>query len=333
MIYSASSAIIFCRNRQYADDSANPQSLSIIYRRNLNTTKDKLVKTMKGSNQIVMDAGEDSLDLIIPSKSDFEALTRTLADLLAFYREEEPCANPDHAWIEYHLVDMGKSLANAPNVAYGIAGRDGGDVGLKVSCADWVALCKRWNAPVSKTEATAMYKAFCEGLATSNANAEGLEMVEVVRLLEVLRQRGLEACIRVEKGGERDPRRRLFQKLAWGGGGPSSRGGDPSREGAISAEEFLHFLRVRQKETDTTLQDVKDLFYQLNGHRVSPQLEDVISVLSGRNRPSEAGQGASEGEVDVSWEREYISWEAFGRYLTLESNDVFDPEKAELSSR
>ena len=299
-----SHSVLLYRNK--ADTTNTPQSLSIIYRRSANSTKDKLVKTMKKgatSSSIVMDAGEDSLDLIIPTKSDFDALTQTLTDLLAFYQEEEPCANPDYAFIQYHLVDMGKSLGE----------------GCLVSCSDWVTLCKRWNAPVSKGEATTMYRAFCETLAISNTQTDGLEMFEVVRLLEILRQRGLQTAVgnssaANDKGGE-DPRKRLFQKIA------QSKSGDSQ---AISAEEFLNFVHEKQKETDMTLNDVKDLFYQLNGHRVSPQLEDALSSVS---RPMPV-----EGEA-VSWEHEYITWDAFGRYLNLESNDVFDPERASFSDR
>ena len=165
-----------------------------------------------------------------------------------------------------------------------------------------------------------MYRAFCETLAISNTQTDGLEMFEVVRLLEILRQRGLETAVGSSsaasgsKGGE-DPRKRLFQKIA------QSKSGD-SR--AISAEDFLNFVHEKQKETDMTLNDVKDLFYQLNGHRVSPQLEDALSHVS---RPMPV-----EGEA-VSWEHEYITWDAFGRYLNLESNDVFDPERASFSDR
>jgi hypothetical protein len=89
---------------------------------------------------------------------------------------------------------------------------------------------------------------------------------------------------------------------------------------AVSAEKFLAFVHEEQKETDMTLHDVKDLFYQLNGHRVSPQLDDVLSIFSGYTKMT-----TKEG---VSWEREYITSEAFGRYLLLESNDVFDPERS-----
>jgi len=162
------------RSKQFVDTVDTPQSLSIIYRRSDNSTKDKLVKTMRKSQgiPIAMDAAEDSLDLIIPSKANFDALSRTLGDLLAFYREEEPCANPDYSLIQYHLVDMGKSMM--------------GEARCLVSCSDWVALCKRLNAPVSKGEATAMYRAFCESLAISNSQTEGLQMFEVARLLEVL---------------------------------------------------------------------------------------------------------------------------------------------------
>lgn len=287
------------RSKQYVTNNSltntTPQSLSIIYRRSSSdSAKDKLVKSMQKSKGVhsVIDAGEDSLDLIIPSKDDFDALTRTLEDLLSFYTEEEPCANPDYAMIQYHLVDMGKASS------------------CLVSCSDWVTLCKRWNAPVTKVEATAMYRVFCDSLAISNTQSDGgLELFEVVRLLEVLRQRSLEVA-----SVEEDPRKLIFNRIA-----QSTGTSDNSR--AISASTFLQFLHEKQKETDTTLDDVKDLFYQLNGHRVSSQLDDAMSELTGQR------------STNMEWEREYITCEAFGRYLLLESNDVFDPERAKLSDR
>ena len=285
------------RSKRSLDTFDTPQSLSIIYRRSENSTKDKLLKTLKKSHgiPIVMDAAEDSLDLIIPSRDNFDALSRTLEDLLAFYQEEEPCANPDYSFIQYHLVDMGKSIGEC-----------------LVSCSDWVMLCKRWNAPVTKGEAASIFRAFCESLAISNLQTEGLEMFEVVRLLEVLRQRGLDlAPSRKGKGELVDPRRQLFKEIA------KSESGEAV---AVSAEDFLTFMHEEQKETDMTLQDVKDLFYQLNGHRVSSQLDGALTVLS--------GVGCLSMKEGISWEREYITWEAFGRFLLLESNDVFDPQRS-----
>ena len=291
---------LFYRTKQDTT-SDTPQSLSIIYRRSASSSaKDKLVKSMKKGklSQAVMDAGEDSLDLIIPDKSDFASLSKTLEDLLAFYQEEEPNANPDYAFIQYHLVDMGKSLGE----------------GCLVSCSDWVTLCKRWNAPISKADATSLYRNFCDSLAISSTQTDGLEMYEVVRLLEILRQRGLDAL--PGKGGGGDPRKGLFHKIAQSKCGYSL---------AISAKEFLNFLHESQKETDMTLNDVKDLFYRLNGHRISPQLEDAISTRQESTTPT-----PNEGDT-VSWEKEYITWDAFGRYLMLESNDIFDPERASFS--
>ena len=293
--------------KQESMSTSTPQSLSIIYRPATNsTTTDKLVKTIKKSKGIpsVMDAAEDSLDLIIPSKDDFIALTRTLEDLLAFFKVEEPCANPDHAFIQYHLVDMGKSL---------VPGDHAGGGGCLVTCSEWATLCKRWNAPVTKAEATAMYNAFCQSLArpSTQSSGGGLEMFEVVRLLEVLRQRGMKT---VGKGiGEKnlvieDPRKILFQEVA------QSMSGDCR---AISAQDFLTFMHETQKMMNMSLQDVKELFHQLNGRRVSPQLDDALSIFTGYGTTKEG----------VTWEREYITSDAFGRYLLLESNDVFDPDR------
>ena len=299
-----------------------------------------------------MDAGEDSLDLIIPTKPDFDAFTRTLEDLLAFYQVEEPCANPDYAFIQYHMVDgLGKSLGGGTTNVVGNTKKE--DRTARITCSDWVALCKRWNAPVTKAEATSMYRTFCESLAISNMEG-GLEMFEVVRLLEVLRQRGLvlgataaaaaaasskqktgsnktssstaAAAVAVSKG--EDPRKRLFTKIS------------KSRLGAcIAAEDFLAYLHEKQKETDMKLEDVKDLFHQLNGHRMSLELEDAVSIISGKPVQQRSTAGGADTDTinaqqaEVVWEREYITWEAFGRYLLLESNDVFDPERARPSHR
>ena len=221
------------------------------------------MNSMKKGKKHAMDSEQDSLDLIVPSKADFDSLFRTLSDLLEFFSAEEPSQNPDHTFIRYHLADMGKSSEDC-----------------LVSCADFVSLCKRWNAPVAKGEASDLYRSFCDSLAISDTQTDGLEMFEVVRLLDILRRRGLGSAGRRDRHGEVDPRRRLFRMVA--SGAPSS-DADQS-EGAISAREFLSFLHKKQRETDVDLNDVQDLFYQLNGHRVSRELEDAISGEFDRGR-------------------------------------------------
>ena len=268
-----------------------------------------------------MDAGEDSLDLIIPSKKDFDALVRTLEDLLAFYKEDEPYSNLDMTFLEFHLVDMGKSL-----------GKD-----VTVSCTDWVSLCKRFNAPVSKTEAISLYR-------TLSPESDGLDKTGVLILMNMLKANS-------SKSSSTDPRKKLFQQLAvsktegiqqriaspsvtTSPTGPFVKGfgdGDANnflstsdiKSSAVSARSFLEFLHKRQNETDMTLEDVHDLFYQLNGQRLSKDLEETMSLVSGLKS---APQG-------VTWEREYITWEVFTKYLMLESNDVFNPEWSKSSAR
>ena len=155
----------------------HPHSLSIVYRRPSNgsavvaavgsVVKDGLAKAKIPVNpstnaHVRMDAGEDSLDLIIPSKKDFDALVKTLEDLLAFYKEDEPYSNLDMAFLEFQLVDMGKSLGK----------------GVTITCADWVNLCKRCNAPISKSEATSMYRNLCP--------EDGLDKSGVLTLMNIL---------------------------------------------------------------------------------------------------------------------------------------------------
>lgn len=272
------------------------------------------------ANQVRIDAGENSLDLIIPSKKDFDALLRTLEDLLAFYKEDEPYSNLDMAFLQYHLLDMGKSL-----------GKD-----VKVSCQDWISLCKRFNACISKSDASNLFRKL-------SPEADSLDMQGVLILMNMLKATSYKSSD--------DPRKRLFQKMAISrtvgvqrrieesgaivkgfGDGEAEETSDgrfaflsatDNKSQVVSARAFLDFLYIKQNETETAIEDVHDLFYQLNGHRLSKELEDTMSLVSGM-------KSAPHG---VSWEKEYITWEVFTKYLMLESNDVFNPERAKPSAR
>lgn len=325
------------KSNNVIDSVSHPQSLSIVYRRPNNASavaavgsavKDSLAKipiSPSGNNEVRMDAGEDSLDLIIPSKNDFDAFLRTLEDLLAFYKEDEPYSNLDLAFLQFHLVDMGKSLGND----------------VKVSCHEWVSLCKRFNSPVSKSDATNLYRKL-------SPEADGLDINGVLILMKMLK------ATTYKSSG--DPRKQLFQKMAisktegvqrriasspttpsgafvkgFGDGGAEDSSDErlaflratDNKSQVVSARGFLDFLHEKQNETDMTIEDVHDLFYQLNGHRLSKELEVTMSLVSGM-------KSAPHG---VSWEKEYITWEVFTKYLMLESNDVFNPERAKPLSR
>ena len=306
---------------------AEMYSLSIIYRLPTSTAlhstiasvgsnvKDNLVNAMmtaaspNGSTRS-LDDGEDSLDLIIPSKSDYDTLARTLEDLLGLYKDVKPSTSPLYAWIQYHLVDMGKRLGSDRN---GVVVKGG------VSCSDWINLCRRWNAPVTKADATMLFDTYCKS-STSSAQVDGLQFLDVVRLVDVLRQWAAENA----SNGSNvlvDPRKELFEKVARVR--EKSRINSPSKEtgvfvkgfgdesdhvATISATTFLNFLQREQKETDWSVEDVKDLFARLNGYQDTNC--DVVSTVDG-----------------VTWEREYISFDCFARYILLESNDVFDPKR------
>lgn len=302
-------------------------SLSIIYRPPTNTTtnsaivavgsnvKDNFVNavmtaTSPSNSSRVLDDGEDSLDLIIPSKADYDALARTLEDLLALYKEVEPSASPLYSWIQYHLVDMGKRLGTDRN---GVVIKGG------ISCSDWINLCRRWNSPVTKADATMLYDTYCESSGKS-PQADGLDFHDVVRLLNVLRQWSAE-----HTSADADPRNELFERVARikrdteqsrinsplkeTGAFVKGFGDEPNHVTTVSAMTFLNFLRTEQKETGGTLEEVKDLFAKLNGYHDCNF--DVVSTVDG-----------------VTWEREYISCDCFARYILLESNDVFDPKRA-----
>lgn len=317
-----------------APSGSDAYSLSIIYRpptsNATNSTlvsvgsnvKDNFVNAMMtatspSNSSRVLDDGEDSLDLIIPSKADYDALSRTLEDLLALYKEVEPSASPLFAWIQYHLVDMGKRLGTDRN---GVVVKGG------VSCSDWITLCRRWNAPVTKADATLLYDTYCESSGKA-AQTDGLEFLDIVHLLDILKQWISEHATK-EDVVVVDPRKELFDKVSTiKSGGEQSRINSPSKETGtfvkgfgeepdhvttISATTFLQFLRAEQKESDWSLEDVKDLFGKLNGHRDF----DVVSTVDG-----------------VTWEREYISWDCFARYILLDTNDVFDPKRTAHSER
>ena len=102
-----------------------------------------------------------------------------------------------------------------------------------------------------------------------------------------------------------DPRKQLFQKMAisktegvqrriasspttpsgafvkgFGDGGAEDSSDErlaflratDNKSQVVSARGFLDFLHEKQNETDMTIEDVHDLFYQLNGHRLSKEL-------------------------------------------------------------
>ena len=270
-----------------------------------------MTATSPNGSTRALDDGEDSLDLIIPSKSDYDSLARTLEDLLGLYKEVKPSTSPLYAWIQYHLVDMGKRLGTDRN---GVVVKGG------VSCSDWINLCRRWNAPVTKADATMLYDTYCKS-STKSAQVDGLQFLDVVRLLDVLRQWSAENACNGANNVSVDPRKELFEKVARVTeksriDSPSKESGvfvkgfgeEPDHVATISATTFLNFLQREQNETDWSVEDVKDLFARLNGYQDTNC--DVVSTVDG-----------------VTWEREYISFDCFARYILLESNDVFDPKR------
>jgi len=323
-----------------ADDATN--SISIIYRPPSNSTqsiKDSFVNSVMASShsvgyhskEVVMNDGADSLDLIVPEKEDFESLFKTLQDLLALFQQEEFSSDMDLALIQYHLVDMGKSLTPI------------GTESCVVSCVEWIDLCKRLNVPIAKKEAIALFRERIESHGSCEASEDELLLSEIVSLVDKLRKIGLirsSADIMAAKGLARnddiimvDPLKRLFGRIskikqdvlltristpsdlvsASSNPPPIS---DNDVVDVISASAFLEFLKRKQDENDVTLEGVKKLFAQLNSHCAPRQLGDATVV---------SGNSLAEG---IAWEREYISWETFERYLLSDDNDVFDPERS-----
>lgn len=357
--------------QQHCKDNSNNNndgySLSIIYRLPNNNTSSSNVKdninammtavpllSNGGNTTRALDDIEDSLDLIIPNKADYDLLARTIDDLLSLYKRLTPSQSPTYAFLQYHLIDMGKRLGTTTTSGGGnITTIKGG-----ISCFDWVDLCRRWNAPVSKSDATVLYETYCESKArqqqqqtqqhNTTIQPEDLNFLDVVQLYSVLKQWCAESRCDASRGDAAlDPRTELFERVAnntiFASSLPSttnnnasesssvSRINSPAEEtgafvkgfgresnvniATVSAATFLNFLIHVQNERDgTSVEDVKDLFAKLNGYQDSNA--DVVSTVDG-----------------VTWEREYISMECFARYLLLEANDVFDPERMAHSER
>jgi hypothetical protein len=171
-----------------------------------------------------------------------------------------------------------------------------------------------------------LYDTYCES-SEKGAQSDGLVFADIVRLVDILRQWISENA---SNNPVVDPRKEVFERVSrTKTDGEHSRINSPSKETGVfvkgfrdepdhvttvSASTFLNFLRTEQKESDWSLEDVKDLFARLNGYQDSNF--DIVSTVDG-----------------VTWEREYISWDCFARYILLESNDVFDPKRAAHSKR
>lgn len=88
---------------------------------------------------------------------------------------------------------MGKRLGTATT-----ATSSGGNITTikgGISCFDWVDLCQRWNAPVSKSDATVLYETYFESKARQQQQPqqhntaiqlEDLNFLDIVQLYSVL---------------------------------------------------------------------------------------------------------------------------------------------------
>ena len=249
-----------------------------------------------------------SLDLIIPSHNDYELLIRTLQVLIDQNKIYRMSMSRDVLLLQQQWMDMGKSLSS------------------NINEKEWTTLCcDRLSAPVSRNAIKSLYHKFCNALNTNPD--EGVSLPLTVGMLEharklslhmenktdpcdviwnILIQHNLNSGSPVYDSDDSDgSTMRVQTKIK------SSSAGSTEK---VSAAAFLMFMQSQQKNTKTSLKEVKDLFERLNSVTTASQVMD---------------DGVSRKEESINVSREHISKAVFLNYILSDTNDAFDPARGQ----
>jgi len=234
----------------------------------------------------------ETLDLVIPSDTDFSLFHSTLYDLMALHDEERKQYDQDFLFLRFHWMDMGKALTEL------------------LTANEWVTLCSRMNVPVKKAFLNTHFQEFLGDMESD----DGLTLYETANLLDETREIALAMT---ELSAEDDPCYKIWKKVLDSDPVPSLKLDDDElemevneNEESISAVAFLSFVRSEQKEYKTSLEEVHDRLFILNGQITSK---------------TEGDYGEAADQLDESTS-ERISKSRFMAYLSSDSNDIMNPE-------
>ena len=243
-----------------------------------------------GGNGSNASSALETLDFIIPSEDDFQALTTTLDQLMVLYKRHR-CHTPrDLLLLEHHWTGMGKS------------------VDKPIHANDWIGICiDRLGVPLSRANLLSLFEKHCEAIGVASDN--GLKLgPNVLPLMEALRAESYAISTSV------DPFSEIWDASL---SSPSARVGkeNESKNGTptdfMTTTTFLRFLQDEQKEDASRSDDARNLFSKINAQRAV-----------GGSKSSAAAETSDE----IMPKREQISKSVFTDYLMSDANDILDPK-------
>ena len=238
----------------------------------------------------------ETLDLVISSDVDFALFNNTLRDLMSLHEEERKQYDQAFMFLRFHWMEMGKAFTE------------------ELSANEWITLCNRMNVPVKKAFLTTHFQEFLGDMESEY----GLTLYETANLLEEVREIALAMTNLSE---EDDPCYKIWNQVFESDPVPALKMDDKELEmevdddeQSISAVAFLSFVRSEQKEYRTSLEEVHDHLFILNGQITAKTEAETAS-----------------GDVDQLDEStsERISKSKFISYLMSDSNDIMNPEMGE----
>jgi hypothetical protein len=234
----------------------------------------------------------ETLDFIIPSEDDYQALVTTLDQLMVLYKRHR-CHTPrDLLLLEHHWTGMGKSVDKA------------------IYANDWISICMdRLGVPLSRASLLSMFDQHCEAIGV--ASDHGLKLgPKILPLMEALRTESYTTSTSVDPFSDiwdtclLSPSARVGKENA-------SKNGTPSEEDVMTTNTFLRFLQDQQREDATRSDDARNLFLKMNAQRAF-------------DGPKSSAAAEASDEIMPKWD--HITKSVFTDYLTSDANDILDPK-------
>ncbi len=262
-------------------ETAEELSLSLFYREcqkdRLYPKKDEKLRTL------------ETLDLIVPSSQQYKELLNALQDLLAMQKLVRSNTDRTTLLLEYLWIDSGKELRDI------------------LSNAEWLDLCERLNVPHKRSLLSSLFKTVQKRMNAQRLIGGGLPLSAIAELLNDVRFNYLDES--GPKPPHHDPLLRLWNEILTTDPVPAFKSGEPADASktqdpmelmqSISSVAFLSFIRTKQKEFKTTLDEANAKIHVLNGQ---------------------------------TQQEKRLSKSQFLQYLFSDANDILDPERGRVGS-
>lgn len=261
--------------------------------------------TVQGGSATVTPASSalETLDFIVPSGDDYQALIATMDQLMVLYKRHR-CQTPrDLLLLEHHWTGMGKSV----------------DKPIHVN--DWIGICMdRLGVPLSRESLQSLFDKHCEemGVATDHGLKLGPKFLP---LMESLRTESYAASTSIDPFSDiwdcclSPPSTRVGKENA-------SKNGTPSSDDDMTTNTFLRFLQDEQKEDTIRTDNARHLFSKVHAER------RVGGTEAGTEEGVENDESSTSDKIMAKWE--HITKSVFTDYLMSDANDILDPKAGAL---